>query len=160
MQSEIREVFKKARCTRGSRMQVAGFAKAYAGLLVAALFSPTTHADGVATALSTPSSVPVVVIEANPAVGTLTDVEAHSLKVGTAISGTIQVDTRSNKGAVKMTPQSLKVELLDAQGAVKAVRNVALGPHDVHRHGAKMPQFEANLDFSPLPGERLRLSIE
>lgn len=59
-----------------------------------------------------------------------------------------------------MTPQSLKVELLDAQGAVKAVRNVALGPHDVHRHGAKMPQFEANLYFSPLPGERLRLSIE
>lgn len=134
--------------------------RASVGLLVAALISFIAQADVLMKPSSLNSSIRVVVREPNPAIGVITDVEAHPVKGGTAISGSIHVDTRSGKGAVKMTPQSLKIEFLDFRGQVRAVRNILLGPHDIHRHGAQMPQFDAELDIEPLKGESLRISIE
>ena len=80
--------------TRGSRV-------AYVGLLIATLLSPSAHAVVVSEPSSLSSNIRVVVEGSNSAIGILTDVEAHSVKGGTAISGSIQVHTRSGKGAVR-----------------------------------------------------------
>jgi len=141
-------------------LQARGSRVAYVGLLIATLLSPSAHAVVVSEPSSQSSNIRVVVEGSNSAIGILTDVEAHSVKGGTAISGSIQVHTRSGKGAVKMTPQSLRIEFLDSRGQVRAVRNISLGPHEVHRHGAQMPQFDAELDIEPLEGDSLRISIE
>ncbi len=160
MYSNVNAIVYKAYRLVAIGRRVRRFAEFNVVSLLATLVSCSAQAEVVSEPSAMKTDIPVVVGQSRPELGILTDIEVRRSEGAIAISGAIQVDTRTRTATTNTTPQSLKVELLDSQGTVRTMRTILLGPHGLHRRDGQMPNFDTHLDVEPLEGESFRISID
>ena len=115
-----------------------------------------TQVEGTEDALD----VPVTTIQTRPDLGISKDVVVKRAGSAIAISGAVHVDPPRRTEIVSMKPARIRIELLDAEGKVRADKSLLLGSHGLHSHDGQIPTFDTHLEVEPKRGDRLRMYIE